>query len=143
MQTSGTSLLGIGPCSATRVSVTGQDSRSVHGLLYLAAVWDDRCEQEHRQGPVDIDFSLVRYGYLVAWCRLPGICRLDLSLSVGPIPMLLWSTLVVSFSAASSSRSQVAVLTASAVACLTWVRVLVGIRRRTPMAMAMVTHLAT
>ena len=36
------------------VQVPAQDSRSAHGLLYLAAVRDDRCEPERYQGPVDI-----------------------------------------------------------------------------------------
>jgi hypothetical protein len=50
-----------------------------------------------------VDLSFVRYDQLVVWRRLPGICLLDPSLSVGLIPMLLWSTLVVNFSATSSS----------------------------------------
>jgi hypothetical protein len=46
------------------------------------------------------DHSFVRYVHLVAWHRLPGIFLLDPSLSVGPNPMLLWSTLVVNLQAA-------------------------------------------
>lgn len=39
---------------------------------------------------------LVRYVQLVGWHRLPGTWPPDPSLSVGLIPMLLWSALVVS-----------------------------------------------
>ena len=41
------------------------------------------------------NLSLVRYVQLVGWCRLPGTWVLDSSFSVGLIPMLLWSALVV------------------------------------------------
>jgi hypothetical protein len=37
-----------------------------------------------------------KYVQVVAQCRLPGTSQLDHSLSVALIPMLLWSTLVVS-----------------------------------------------
>jgi hypothetical protein len=44
------------------------------------------------------------------------------SAPIGRLRMLLWSALVVSTSAVSSSRSQVVVRTVSAAACLTWER---------------------
>jgi DNA-binding transcriptional ArsR family regulator len=49
MQTSGTALLAVERCSPARVRMPAQDSRSAHGLLYLAAVWAavwqlDRCQ---------------------------------------------------------------------------------------------------
>jgi hypothetical protein len=47
----------------------------------------------HRLGTAD--HSLVRYIQLVGWRRLPGTSPLDPSLSVGLIPMPLWSALVV------------------------------------------------
>jgi len=65
------------------------------------------------------------------------------SLSVGPNPMLLWSILVVSFSAASSSRSQVAARATSAMAYLTWERPSVDVRWRPSLAVAIVTQLVT
>jgi hypothetical protein len=95
MQTTGAALLAVRRCSLARVRMPAQDSRSAHGLLYLAAVRDDWREQEHRQGTVDTDPSLVRHGQLVAQCWLPGIRQPDPSLNIGLIPMLLWSTLVV------------------------------------------------
>ena len=62
-----------------------QDSRSAHGLLYLAAVRDDWREQEHCQGAVDTDPSLVSYRHVVGYrrstctssarARLPGSAR--------------------------------------------------------------------
>ena len=57
--------------------------------------------------------------------------------------MPLWSVLVVSLSAASSSRSQVALPTASAAACPTWAELSVNVRWRPRLAMAIVTHLGT
>jgi len=54
MQTTGASLLAVNRCSPARVRMAAQDSRSAYGLLYPAAVWDDRRKQEHCQGPVDI-----------------------------------------------------------------------------------------
>jgi hypothetical protein len=45
--------------------------------------------------------------------------------------------------AASSSRSQVVVSTASAASCLTWERPSVDVRWRPPLAVAIVTHLVT
>ena len=54
MQTSGTALLAVELCSLVHVWMAAQDSRSVHGLLYLAAVRNDACEQGHCQDHVDI-----------------------------------------------------------------------------------------
>jgi hypothetical protein len=56
MQTSGTALLAVERCSLVRVWMAAQDSRSAYGLLYVAAVRDDR----HRS--VEI-YSRVRYLY--------------------------------------------------------------------------------
>jgi hypothetical protein len=50
MQISGTFLLGWHWCGSDRVPITAWDGRSADGLLYLAAVWVDRQEQERRQG---------------------------------------------------------------------------------------------
>ena len=36
-----------------------QDGRSARGLLYLAAVWDDFCQREHRQVRVDTGYRYV------------------------------------------------------------------------------------
>jgi len=55
MQTVGTVLLTVKRCSLMRMRRSAQDSRNVHGLLCLAAVWDDWREQEHRQGTIDTD----------------------------------------------------------------------------------------
>ena len=38
MQTTGAALLAVNRCSPARVWMPAQDSRSAHGLLYLAAV---------------------------------------------------------------------------------------------------------
>ena len=54
------------------------------------------------------DLSLVRYVHLVGQCRLPGIFLLDPSLSVGLIPMPLWSALVVSLQQLSRLGRQLA-----------------------------------
>jgi hypothetical protein len=53
-RTSGIALLAVEPRSVSRVWMAAQDSRSGHGLLYLAAVRDNRRKQEHCQGRVDI-----------------------------------------------------------------------------------------
>src|SRR5215472_15418642 len=53
-RTVGTLLLGFNDAAPTRVLTPDRDSRSGHRLLYLAAVRDDRREQEHCQGRVDI-----------------------------------------------------------------------------------------
>jgi hypothetical protein len=54
MQTTGAALLAVERCSLARVRMAAQDSHSAHGLLYLTAVQDNRCEQEYCQGRVDI-----------------------------------------------------------------------------------------
>jgi len=72
MQTVGTVPLAVKRCSLVRMRMSAQDSRNTHGLLYLAAVWDDWREQEHRQGMIDTDPSLVRYGHGVGYCRSPA-----------------------------------------------------------------------
>jgi hypothetical protein len=53
----GAALLAAQRRSLARVLMPAQDSRSACGLLYLAAVRDDRREQEHCQGCVDIDLA--------------------------------------------------------------------------------------
>jgi len=57
MQTTGTALLASEWRSIVRLWTPAQDSRSAHGLLYLAAVRDDWCQQEHRQVRLDIGLS--------------------------------------------------------------------------------------
>jgi hypothetical protein len=89
------------------------------------------------------DPSLVGLGHFVAWCRLPGICLPDPSLSVGPNPRLLWSILVVSFSAASSSRSQLAQRLACLVARLACASLSGVVRRCPPLLRVIVTQLVT
>ena len=42
MQTTGACLFAVERCSPVRVWMAAQDSRSAHGLLYFAAVRDDR-----------------------------------------------------------------------------------------------------
>jgi hypothetical protein len=59
MQTTGAVLLAVKRRSPACVWMPAQDSRSAYRLLYLAAVRADRREQEHRQGVLDIDPSLV------------------------------------------------------------------------------------
>jgi len=54
MQTIGAPLLASKRYSLMGMRMPAQDSRSAHGLLYLAAVWDDGPEQEHRQGCIDM-----------------------------------------------------------------------------------------
>jgi len=65
------------------------------------------------------DPSLVEYVQLVAWRRLPGIWPPDPSLRVGLIPVLLWSTLVVSLSAARFVPKPGTEAGVSAATCLT------------------------
>jgi hypothetical protein len=48
MQTTGAALPVVKRCSLSRLLMPGQDGHSVHGLLYLAAVREDCCQQEHR-----------------------------------------------------------------------------------------------
>lgn len=54
MQTIGTTLARGNRCSLVRVQVPAHNSSSAHGFLYLAAVRDDGCQQEHRQALADI-----------------------------------------------------------------------------------------
>jgi hypothetical protein len=54
MQTIGATLVATKRRSLVRVLMTAHSGRSAHGLLYIAAVWNDACKQAHRQGPVDI-----------------------------------------------------------------------------------------
>ncbi len=58
MQTIRVVLIAIKQCSPVCMSTPAQGGRSAHKLLYLAAVWDDWHEQEHRQGMIDTDPSL-------------------------------------------------------------------------------------
>ena len=55
MQTVGTLLLTVKPCSLVRMRRSAQDNRNAYGLLYLAAVRANWRDQEHRQGAVDTD----------------------------------------------------------------------------------------
>jgi hypothetical protein len=77
MQTTGASLLAAKRCSLARVSTPAQDSRSAHGLLYLAPVSADWREQENCQGTVDADPSLVNYrhsvGIVPTWAFAPPL----------------------------------------------------------------------
>jgi hypothetical protein len=57
MQTTGAFQLVVNQCSSARARTPVQGSRSVHELLYLAAVRDDSCQQDHRQGRVDINLT--------------------------------------------------------------------------------------
>jgi hypothetical protein len=59
MQTTGTVLLAVSRASSARVRTPAQDSRSAHGLLYLAAVRDDRRPQEHCPAAVDTQNWIV------------------------------------------------------------------------------------
>src|ERR1700733_3379592 len=54
MQSTGAALLAVKRCSLVRVPMAAQDGPRAYGLLYLAAVPDGSCQQEHCQGQVDI-----------------------------------------------------------------------------------------
>ena len=54
MQSTGAVLLAVQQCGLPCMWLLTQDSRSAHGLLYLAAVWDDGRKQEHCQGRINI-----------------------------------------------------------------------------------------
>ena len=58
MQTTGATLLAVEPRSLVHVSATARDGRSACRLLCLAAVQDDRCQQEHGQVAVDAGLSV-------------------------------------------------------------------------------------
>jgi hypothetical protein len=96
MRTTGVTLLAIKRCSLARVRMPAQDSRSAHGLLYLAAVSADWREQEHHQGTVDTDPSLVSYRHGVGYRRSPWKLASSVTRSIGECRMLLcqswWST---------------------------------------------------
>ena len=99
MQTTGAVLLAAKRCSPMRVRTPAQDSRSAHGLLYLAAVRANQREQEHRQGTVDTDPSLVSCGALsVTVAHLGNLASLVTRL-IGWSRMSLWSTRVVTIQA--------------------------------------------
>lgn len=53
MQTTGAALLAAERCSLACVLMLVQDGRSLHGLLYLAAVPDDSCQRDDCQDCVD------------------------------------------------------------------------------------------
>ena len=78
MQTTGASLLAVNWSSPAHVRTPAQDSHSEHGLLYLAAVQANWREQEHRQGTVDTDPSLVSTPIVSV-----AVAGLGLSLSSG------------------------------------------------------------
>jgi hypothetical protein len=69
MQTSGMALLAVERCSPVRVWTAAQDSRSAHGLLYFAAVRDDRHHQIRRSGEVVQDCSSM----VVGWAVIPEL----------------------------------------------------------------------
>jgi hypothetical protein len=54
MQTIGAALFAVKRCCTARVRLPAHDSRGAHGLLCLAAVTNERREQERCQGRVDI-----------------------------------------------------------------------------------------
>jgi hypothetical protein len=70
MQTSGTALLAAERCSLVRMWMAAQDSRSTHGLLYFAAVRDDRhhlIRSDLQPGPLPAhpDYDQPKYGSTV------------------------------------------------------------------------------
>jgi hypothetical protein len=84
MQTTGTALLTVEQRSVVGLWTPAKHGRSVLGLLYLAAVPDDSCQQERCQGRVDIGsscYSLLRRSFQAgckpartqlagrSWCR--------------------------------------------------------------------------
>ena len=60
MQTTGAALLAVKRCSVSRAQAFAQDSHSVHGLLYFAAVRGDICSPKRRQASVDTYVSIDR-----------------------------------------------------------------------------------
>jgi len=72
MQNMGAALLTVKRRSLARALMLAQDSGCASGLLYLAAVRDDRREHEHRQGRVDIDplHSRLRRLQASSWPQL-------------------------------------------------------------------------
>ncbi len=70
MQTTGACLLAVNRCSPAGVRMPAQDSRSVHGLLYFAALRADRHKQEHRlRSCRRINRSLLECGMLLWYGR--------------------------------------------------------------------------
>jgi hypothetical protein len=55
MQTIGTTQVAVEWCSLVRMWMPDQGSRSAHGLLYLAAVWDGERDRESCQRMLDTD----------------------------------------------------------------------------------------
>jgi hypothetical protein len=74
-------------CRPARVWMPAQNSRSTLGLLYPVAVRDDRCEQEHCQGPVDIGLSaweLACYASLITVFAAQRLFALSVSARYRP-----------------------------------------------------------
>ena len=70
MQTTGTALLVVNRCSPARVWMLAHDSRSVRGLLYLAAVRNDshhliRSDLQPRPVPARFGADLLKYSSTV------------------------------------------------------------------------------
>jgi len=82
MRTVGTALFGVQRCSLMYMWTTAQDGRSVHGLLYLAAVRDGSCQQERRQGRCGLSFSAVGPVHHIAQQALRVLGPLDAHLSL-------------------------------------------------------------
>jgi len=106
MQTTGAVLLAAKRCSLARVPMPAQDSRSAHGLLYLAAVSADWREQEHRQAHFDTDPSFVSYRHGVGYRRSPGNLAPHVTRSIGECRMSLWSPMVVSIYPCGPPRAE-------------------------------------
>jgi hypothetical protein len=104
-RTSGAVLLAVKQCSSERMQTPVQDGTSAHGLLYPTAVWVDWREQEHCQGTVDADPSLVSYRHGVGYRRSSGNSASLVTRSIGECRMLLWSAVVVSFYACGPAHS--------------------------------------
>jgi hypothetical protein len=76
MQTTGTSLFAAIRNRSGRMRVHVQVGRQAHVLLYSAAVRHDSCQQEHRQGAVDIDPKHFGHCPVVGYCCSPQArCR--------------------------------------------------------------------
>jgi hypothetical protein len=95
MQNTGAILLAAQRCSLAPTWMLACGSCSAHGLLYLAAVRANQREQEHRQGTVDTDPSLVSYRRAVGYRRSPGDLASRVTRLIGWSRMSLWSTMVV------------------------------------------------
>ena len=75
MQTTCATLLATKRRSLVRVLMIVHDGRCAHGLLYLAAVRDDRRELEHRQGHVDVGLLHSRLRRQSADCLTAWVNR--------------------------------------------------------------------